>query len=300
MKKSPFFPIPGKAPLTAAPYIAMKNLFSKSLIALAAALLLVCCAERFPSRYALELPETPAAWVSLLGEPHWRVEWVNPDGQKQTADFPPGKKKSIELEIPVTWINPVTAWPWWPRYNLTAFIFKPCGALFPFDVLPAEEKGASGKSNHLRLTWESGPDTVFYWELAIASKNKKKTPANFDWPRFRELFQSDALSDAVRKDPWVVSWRTVAEKTISSNFDKRRITPEAPVLKHIPVSACSQSGPWYGISPFSEPLLFAEGEPAIFPVRKELYSSGINIWVSAEGMLRVNGNTWIFTPWEKF
>ena len=257
---------------------------------LAPALLLACCTERFPSRDILDLPETPAAWVSILGEPHWHVEWLSPFGQKKAADFPPASKKRIRAEIPVTWANPVTAWPWWPEHNLTAEIFKPCGALFPYDV--------SGKnSDHLRLSWEAGSDTVFYQELGIAfSKNTPnvsavKTPDKFDWLRFRELFQSDALSEAVRKDPWVVNWRSVAEKTITSNFDKRRIAAQAAALKHFPVPA----GTWYGASPFAEPLFFEEGEPPVFPV---FASSGINVWISEEGILRVNGNTWRFAPWE--
>ena len=266
----------------------MKNLFSKLLFVLALAFVPVCCTERFPSRYVLELPETPAAWGSLLGEPHWQVEWVNPHGQKQKADFPPGK--DIEIEIPVTWANPVTALPWWPEHNLTAGIFKPCGALFPFDA----SYGKHGE--RLRLSWEAGADTIFFWELALASdKDASKTPADFDWPRFRELFQSDALSEAVREDPWVVNWRFVAERTIASNFDRRRITAETPVLKHFPVPA----GAWYGTSPFAKPLVFSEGETPVFPVRNEQISSGINIWISNEGILRVNGNIWRFTAWGK-
>ena len=258
---------------------------------LAPALLLVCCTERFPSGYTLELPETPAAWGSLLGEPHWHVEWIAPSGRKKAADFPPASKKRIEAEIPVTWANPVTAWPWWPEHNLIAYIFKPCGALFPYDV-------SGKKSDVLRLSWEAGPDAIFYQELAIAfnksalSSSESKTPDKFDWPRFRELFQSDALSEAVREDPWAVNWRSVAEKTITANFDRRRIVAETAVLKPFPVPA----GIWYGTSPFSKPLIIEDGEPAVFPV---LTSSGINIWVSAEGILRVNGNTWRFTAWVK-
>ena len=261
------------------------------MIAIAPALLLVCCAERFPSGYVLELPETPAAWVSLLGEPHWHVEWIAPSGRKKAADFSPASKKRIEVEIPVTWTNPVTAWPWWPEHNLIAGIFKPCGALFPYDV--------SGKnSERLRLSWEAGADAIFYQELALAySKaapniSSNKTPDKFDWPRFRELFKTDALTEAVREDPWVVNWRSAAEKTLASNFDKRRIVAETPVLKPIAVPAAL----WYGTSPFAEPLFFEEGEPPVFPV---LTGSGINIWVSGEGILRVNGNTWRFTTLEK-
>ena len=244
---------------------------------LALALQLVSCGDRFPSSYVLELPEVPSAWVSLLGEPHWRLEWIDQNSQKQMVDYPPGSCGGIEIEIPVIWTNPVTAWPYWQAHNLPVNIFKPCGALFPLDA-------ANGR---LRLSWEAGADTIFYWELALANnQNDSRLPSNFDWHRFRELFESETLSEAVRQDRWVVNWRSLAERTTDSNFDRRRIVAEAAELKHIPVPA----GTWYGASPFVKPLFFAEGEQPIFPVRP-----GINVWISANGILRVNGNTWVLT-----
>jgi len=254
-------------------------------------MLLASCADRFPSKYILELPPLlaaplqeaplqtaplPAAWVSILGEPHWRVEWVNPNGQKQIADFPAEFVSGIEIEIPVTWVNAVIAYPYWPAFNIFPNIFKPAGAIFPFD--------ARGRS--LRLSWEAGYDSVFYWELVSAAQKNTHSPADFDWQRFRELFKSDVLSETVREDPWTVNWRNLAERTSESNFDRRRITAEAVESKQIPVPA----GIWYGTSPFAKPLIRTGNEPAIFPVRP-----GINLWVSEKGILRVNGNTWIFT-----
>jgi hypothetical protein len=138
----------------------------------------------------------------------------------------------------------------------------------------------------MHLSWTAGPDTVFYWELAYANNDKEaKIPANFDWPRFRELFETKVLSEAVCKDPWLVDWRSVAEKTINSNFDRRRIVPQA----FESVSIQAGCGPWYGSSPFAEPLFFNEGEEPVFPVRQ-----GINVWISGEGILRCSGKTWVF------
>ena len=244
------------------------------------------CKEICPSVYFLEFPKAPKAWVSLLGEPHWRVEWYNPESVKQTADVMPGK--SLVIEIPAEWANPVTAWPYWPLHNLTPGLFKPAGAIFPFDT---EDGGIS-------LSWEAGPDAFFYWELVSANKqNYSRLPANFDWPRFRELFKTDKLKEAVREDPWLINWRNAAEKTASGNFDTRRLVPEASVFKNIPVSSAlpdylpgTQSIFWHGTSPFMPPLYFKEDEPSVFPVRP-----GINIWISAAGILRVNGNVWVFT-----
>ena len=242
------------------------------------ALQLTCCGDLLTSRYTLEFPRAPEAWVSLLGEPHWRVEWLDSAGRRQSADISPGG--GLQIELPATWINPVTARPYWPGLNLFAGFFMPAGALFPFDV----------SGSRLCLSWEAGPDTVFYLELAqaAAAQNSSKNPANFDWPRFRELFKSDVLDPDVSKDPWLVDWRSVAERTIDSNFDRRRLVPQSAVPTDLPVP----EGPWYGTSPFAEPLDFAEQKPPSFKVRP-----GLNIWISREGILRVNGNTQIFTKW---
>jgi hypothetical protein len=242
-------------------------------------LFFACCKDYLNSRFVLELPEPPETLVALLGEPSWRVEWLDPNGQKRKADVSAGK--SLEIELPNTWINPVAAWPYWPACSLAPGAFKPAGALFPFDL--------TGKSLH--LSWKAGPDTVFYWELAFASQDNAKSPARFDWPRFRELFETSLLNEEVRKDPWLVDWALVAGKTASSSFDRRRLVPMPRETVNIPVS----SGPWYGASPFAEPLFFTEGESRSFP----LANANIDAWISAEGILRCNRKTWIFAAWEQ-
>jgi len=260
----------------------MKTLYFKLTILFIVSVQLISCADRFPSSYKLEFPETPEPWVSLLGEPHWRLEWLNADGEKQVKICPPrDSQNKIELELPVTWTNPVTAWPYWPEHNLFQGQFKPAGALFPFDV----------NGDYLNLSWEAGHDTVFYWELALANeKDYSKVPANFDWVRFRELFTAKTLSEAVCEDPWLPDWRYIAEKTITSGFDRRRITAEAAVPVSIPVF----EGPWYGTSPFAKPVLAEKGEIPVFPVR-----SDVNVWISGSGILRISGKTWIFTETKK-
>jgi hypothetical protein len=256
----------------------MKSLFFKITFVIVLVLQLASCGTRNSFVFTLELPETPQVWVHLLGEPHWRIEWFDPDEQKQLKDILPGIVP--EIEIPVGWTNPVTAYPWWPEYNLAPGLFKPAGALFPYDI----------SSNRMRLTWEAGIDTVFYFELAYAnSQDIKKIPANFDWIRFRELLGSDVLSEEVCKDPWLVNWRFVAEKTISGNFDRRRIVPQVtePVKIQLPARC------WYTTSPFSEPLVFNGDELLVF-----MANSGINVWISGEGILRCNGKITFFTPFE--
>ena len=263
----------------------MKTYLTKSMTVLSPVLLLagvltaVGCRDITPSGYALRLPAPPEHWVSLLGEPCWRLEWFDPDGRLQMSDFAPsasGETFPGEIKIPETWANPVTAWPFWPEHNLIPGLFKPAGALFPFDT----------GGDRLNLTWEKGVDAVFYRELALANEgNRARLPANFNWPRFRELFTTGLLNEAVCKDPWLVDWRSAAEKTVVNNFDRRRLVPEASAAKAVPVP----EGTWYGSSPFAEPLFFAAGTTPVFSVRPE-----INVWISSEGILRINGDVWIF------
>ena len=266
-----------------APLIGMKTNIFRLIAVFAVSLCFVGCGEgkmfhSQHSQYVLALPQAPEAWVSLLGQPHWKVEWQNSSGQKQIKTIIPGE--SIVIELPQTWTSAVLAWPYWPEQDIGAGLFRPAGALFPFD--------SSG--DRVSVSWKAGPDAVFYRELVLANgQNGAKIPAYFDWPRFRELFELETLNEAVQKDPWLVDWRFVAEKTVNSSFDRRRLVPESAGSMIIPVF----SGPWFGTSPFAEPLFFTENETPVFQVRP-----GINVWISGKGILRYSGKTWIFTEWK--
>jgi hypothetical protein len=264
----------------------MKTFILKLLVLTVVSLPLFGCRDFTPSSYGLAFPRAPENWVSLLGEPHWRLEWLDPGGNRRIADLSPAEASAGKtIEIPATWANPVTAWPYWQAHNLPPGLFKPAGALFPFDV--------SGE--RLCLSWKAGVDSVFYWELALAASQKgeggniTKIPANFDWPRFRLLFEDEVLNAAVRADPWLVDWSFVAERTMNANFDRRRLVPQPAEALPIPVPA----GVWYGTSPFAQPLQFEEDEIPVFPV-----SQGVNAWVSTAGILRCSGKTWVFAEKE--
>ena len=246
-------------------------------------LFLVCCKEEiFHSQYALKLPEVPENWASLLGEPYWRVEWLNPDGKKRYKDF--SSADNIEIEVPQTWTNPVTAWPFWPGKDIGPGLFMPAGALFPYDV----------NDSRIKLTWKAGVDSVLYWELALVDRKNltvpkvPRLPCYFNWPRFRELFNIDGIKEEVRNDPWTANWRTIAEKIAASGFDRRRLVPESVKEISIPVP----SGYWYSSSPFASPLYFNSGQTPVFPARPST-----KIWVCAKGILRCNQEAWVFIPW---
>lgn len=69
-------------------YIVMKNLYLVLTIVLIVSAF--SCADRFSAGYVLELPDVPEPWVTLLGEPDWRIEWLNAEGQKMLMDIPAG------------------------------------------------------------------------------------------------------------------------------------------------------------------------------------------------------------------
>jgi hypothetical protein len=147
------------------------------------------------------------------------------------------------------------------------------------------------------LSWRGGVDAFLYWELAAAKgaggetpedRAAARLPENFNWPRFRELFDDETVNKEVQRDPWLVDWQDLAHKIVQSGFDKRRLVPGVCTEMRIFLPP----GLWAGTSPFAEPLSFEEGT-AVFPVRE-----GVNVWVSEAGILHCNRETWILLPWQ--
>ncbi|MDR2477144.1 MAG: hypothetical protein LBD18_05095 [Treponema sp.] len=238
-----------------------------------------CGTAALDSRYTLHLPDLPPAWQHLLGEPHWRIEWLNQDGKKQTITVRGNEKPEISLSP--AWTSAVSIWPYWPQRGIGPGVFRPAGALFPFDAAGAT----------LAASWRAGVDATLYWEMGRAAAGSgaagNRLPLYFNWPRFRELFQDSSINAEIRADPWLADWHSIAEKTIQSGFDKRRLVPEARVALTLPVG----SGPWAGASPFAPSLLFDTAP--VFTVRKS-----VDTWVSSEGILRCNSKTWTLAAWE--
>jgi hypothetical protein len=232
------------------------------------------------SSYRLELPDLPSAWGELLGEPLWRIEWISSGGQKESlvTGEPP------EIRVPPAWTSPVSAWPFWPEKGIGPGIFRPAGALFPFDAAGAV----------LRLHWRGGVDAFLYWELAAAynagaESSVPRSPWNFNWPRFRELWDDPDFSEELRLDPWKADWKQTALQIAAAGFNKRRIVPEDRTAVPVPTFP----GPWIGVSPFAVPLSFGEGETPAFPAGPKPES-----WFSSAGILRCTTETWIFIPWK--
>ncbi|MDR1899008.1 MAG: hypothetical protein LBQ55_03270 [Treponema sp.] len=253
---------------------------SLAVLLTAAALLPCACGDLLDSRYALVLPELPPAWTALLGSPRWKIEYVNAEGIRES--FESGGGRPV-ISLPPFTASAVSAWPFWPGRGIRPGVFRPAGALYPFD--------AAGST--LTLSWRGGVEAFFYWELADAAQKADpapvlRRPQNFDWPRFRQLLSDPAIDETVRADPWTADWRSVAEKVIRSGFDRRRITAAPSALVPAPVPA----GPWFGASPFAAPWRAVAGEAPLFPAGAETAS-----YFSPAGTLRINNDTWILLPW---
>ena len=257
-------------------YSGMKQRFFFG-IALFLALLSGC--EGGPSRSSCRpvLPATPTNWQEILGEPHWRLEWLDEAGAWQDWEGPPGYE-APDISPPCEWATAVLAWPFWPELNLAPGVMRPSGALFPWD--------ASGEK--LILSWMGGVEAFFWKELAQADRSSPaedgRLPWYFDWPRFRGLFESGDIPETVHQDPWLADWKEIGRKTVQSGFDRRRIVARKCTQINIP----GLGGPWAGSSPFSPPLHAPQGGPLSLEV-----SDTVDTWVSPDAVLKCSTGGWV-------
>jgi hypothetical protein len=236
-----------------------------------------CTVSPILPSYHPRLPCLPSAWKELLGEPKWRLEWINGEGREEIWE---GGTRPPDLSLIQEWSSPVIAWPYWPEKGLFPGDMKPAGAIFPWDV----------SGGDIILSWPAGVDAFFWRELAAGdggtSGGTLRVPWYFDWERFRELLQSDNVGEAVRLDPWKADWKAIAQKTLASGFDRRRIVPYAVTDIAIP----NLGGRWMGSSPFSLPLDFPPEGPMSLPAGERAET-----WVSSSGVLRCGGEAWLFS-----
>jgi hypothetical protein len=222
-------------------------------------------------------PALPASWIETLGEPRWRLEWIGEDGSWQEWEGSKGSMPGISL--PPEWTTPVLAWPFWPSKGLTPGMMRPSGAFFPWDT----------KGDKLCLDWVGGVEAFFWKEMALADRPNEasdgRLPWYFDWPRFRELLESENIPIAVRQDLWLADWKAIAGMTVKSGFDRRRIKAQIFTEQIIP----GLDGRWIGSSPFAPPLDAPEGGPL-----KLLARDVPDTWVSSSyGILKCASSGWV-------
>jgi len=236
-----------------------------------------CGGDLNQASYRPLLPLIPDHWQEILGEPHWKLEWLEEGGVWQKWEGAPGSEPP-DISLVAEWTTPILAWPFWPERNLLPGAMRPSGALFPWD--------ASGGT--LKLSWKGGVDAFFWNELAIAERStlaaSGRLPWYFAWPRFRELFESENISEAVRQDPWLADWQDISRRTVQSGFDRRRIAARSSTELAIP----GLDGVWIGSSPFAEPLNAEPGEALIVNA-----ADAPDTWVSTGAVLKCSTSGWV-------
>jgi hypothetical protein len=243
--------------------------------AIFAALSLSSCSEPVTRQsYRVNLPVQPDSWPEVLGGTHWRIEWHDSNGAARSAEVVPGGK-SCYAGIMQEWTTPVTAWPYWPDKGIKPGVMMPAGALFPFDV--------SGDS--INLSWSGGVDAVFFEELA-ALADEKRLPHNFNWARFRKLFSDGDLPENILQDPWLADWKSIAAKTVSSSFDRRRITAQKGSSLNF---TAPSGGPWIGTSPFMHRQDWQPGDSVTVKV-----VNPVDIYFCPDGILRCAPNAFVW------
>jgi len=267
-------------------------------IAFPLALLAACQNGPIRSTYRLVFPELPKHWSEFFAgmssensmgifsknshEPHWRIEWVAEGGIWRERELAPGGG-TPGIPLIQEWTTAVLAWPFWPDFDLLPGMMRPLGALFPWD--------ASG--GNLLLSWEGGVEAVFWKEMAAADRTTSaangRLPWYFDWPRFRELLESGNIPEAVRRDLWLADWKSIAQKTVQSGFDRRRIASRTFSTLVIP----GIGGHWIGSSPFAPPL-DAAPDGSLRPS----VTATPDAWISPMGILKCSVSGWVFIACE--
>ncbi|MDR0558475.1 MAG: hypothetical protein LBG43_11550 [Treponema sp.] len=248
---------------------------------------LAACGAGYDMPYRVTPPSVPDAWTAVLGDNRWHIEWINSNGIRESRDVD-GREASetgIEIHILQEWASPVIAYPYWNGKDIAPDAMRPAGAVFPAD--------ADISSGAISLSWTGGVAAFLYMELATrAAHGAARQPQYFDWRRFRELLESAAIPEDIRMDPWLADWKAIAEKTVSSGFDSRRIV----AVKRREIAVPAPPGEiWIGTSPFALPIAApAEtGKPLVL-----LASDAIDTYISQEGVLRISSSAWIWLPWQ--
>ena len=262
----------------------MQSMKTRFLAWLPAMFVLLCTCENSPIRpsYRPLLPELPEHWKEVFEEPHWRLEWIGEGGLWLETVIVPGQG-TPGVSLMSEWSTPVLAWPFWPEEELLPGVMRPAGGIFPWD--------ASG--DMLNISWEGGVRALFWKELALAERpivpasasEARRIPWYFDWPRFSELLESEDISEAVREDLWLADWKGIAQRTVQSGFDRRRIAPKRFAELAVP----GLGGRWIGSSPFAPPVDAPAGGPLTLSV-----SDTADAWVSLEGVLKGSSAGWVW------
>ncbi|MDR2601817.1 MAG: hypothetical protein LBC53_05120 [Spirochaetaceae bacterium] len=247
------------------------------LCALFASTALACSISGEAEDYEVVSPPIPSLWEKSFGPCFWVLEWLDSGGVERSLTLKSLEGVTIKpfLEASV----PVSAYPFWPRIGMQKGVFRPAGAIFPLDA----------EGGKIKLSWRGGVDANFYRLLASEGKENREAQ-NFDWKRFRALFEEDGkIEKGARENPWTVDWEQAAKKTAESSFNSSRIKSRKRDYIEIKIPS---DGPWMDGSPFSSVFSsWKPGEKAAVPITGDSES-----FFCPSGVLRCGKYTSMFRP----
>jgi hypothetical protein len=220
-----------------------------------------------------EFPPLSGPWEEVLGESHWRLEWVNPQGSWETLDLRGGEEP--ELNFYPAAATAVIARPYWPEKGIEPGWARPAGAILPYDF----------QNGRIGLSWRGGVEALFYRNLAAGALGGQRLPWGFDWPRFRELLEDEELSGTLEGDLWRIDWDAAVGKTLEAGFNRRYLSRRSEIPAAIP----GYPGRWASASPFAPLLTAGPGDPLLV-----MAGAGVETWFSAAGCLRVSRNGHVY------
>jgi hypothetical protein len=220
-----------------------------------------------------EFPALPAAWKEILGENHWRLEWVNPRGGWERLDIPGGE--APELRFYAGEATAVIALPYWPEKGIEPGLARPAGAILPHDL----------RGGNITLDWQGGVAALFYRNLAAGALGGERFPWRFDWPRFKELLEDENILKNLGEDPWRADWEAIVRLTLEAGFNRRYLAPRPGTPTAIP----GHPGRWASSSPFAPALEARPGESLTITA-----GAAVETWFSAAGLLRVSRDGYVY------
>lgn len=189
------------------------------------------------------MPQLPSGVESALGPPLWRIFWID---ESLSVCFLDTEDSSFSVHLPSGRHVPLQAYPYWPKRGIYPGDYPPAGTVYP----------ALAAQWNTDLQWLGGVAAEFYIAMARSTVDSSRSPERFDWNRFIAYMQTDVLLASPPLDPWLVDWDAVAEKTMASGFDRRRIKAmdlEASILS-LPAGC---EGEYFYASPFQETIYIA-------------------------------------------
>lgn len=179
----------------------VKDLCRRFLLVFVAFLFSSCSLNCFFSHdILLETPERPTAW-SGLGSLMYEVSWKDERGTERSVILAEGESLIIRLRRGQR--QAILALP-----RRGAAVFRPAGALYPFDIEEPNSEIPSLKPDLMRLSYPSG--------YAVAVANQLAEAGHEPWAY--PLEKLAMVPGSLGRDPWTLQPWQAAQALLDGNF----------------------------------------------------------------------------------